>query len=238
MIYTRMMLSGDAHGLGILVNAVAVAAVKATGTVTSNATNVTANDTVTINGKVYTFVAAPTVEGDVDIGANAAATLDNLGYAINHTGTPDTNYKCAAVHPTVEATTNTDTVQTLQALTAGVAGNALTLAKVATTLTVSAATLSGGGDAASTIHTALASATDPGDEVWLFADNPGTIATLTLWWGGTTATVNEKKYILPGSMSDIPLVRGRMLRNELIIKASCTLPGIVSVVGFVNRILT
>ena len=117
---------------------------KATGTITSTGVNVTAADTVTINGKVYTFVAVPAVEGDVDIGATAADTLDNLMYAINHTGTPGTNYFCAAAHPTVEATTNTDTIQTLQARTAGVAGNALTLAEVAATLTPSAALLAGG----------------------------------------------------------------------------------------------
>jgi flagellar hook-basal body protein len=68
---------------------------KATGTITSTGVNVTAADTVTVNGKVYTFVAVPAVEGDVDIGATAAETLDNLMHAINHTGTPDTNYFCS-----------------------------------------------------------------------------------------------------------------------------------------------
>ncbi len=117
---------------------------KATGTITSTGVNVTANDTVTVATKVYKFVAAPSVEGDVDIGATAAATLDNLKAAINHSGTPDTDYKCASAHPTVEATTNTDTVQTLQAITGGVGGNSITLAESAITLSVSAATLTGG----------------------------------------------------------------------------------------------
>jgi hypothetical protein len=117
---------------------------KATGTITSTGVNVTANDTVTVATKVYTFVAAPSAEGDVDIGATAAATLDNLKAAINHSGTPDTDYKCASAHPTVEATTNTDTVQTLQALIGGVTGNSIALAKSAVTLSVSAATLTGG----------------------------------------------------------------------------------------------
>lgn len=124
-----------------------VLAAKAQGTITSNGTNVTAADTVTINGKAYKFVESPTDEGDVDIGATAAETLDNLKLAINRTD-PDTNdgvkYKCAAAHPTVAATTNTDTVQTLEALTAGAGGNSLTLEKSAATLTVSGATLSGG----------------------------------------------------------------------------------------------
>ena len=135
----------------------AVAEVKATGTITSSAINVTANDTVTINGKAYKFVAVPTDEGDVLMGAggtdaeDSAATLDNLKLAINRTD-PTTNdgvkYKIAAAHPTVAATTNTDTVQTLEALTAGVAGNALTLDKSAATLTVTGAGfLAGGVDA-------------------------------------------------------------------------------------------
>jgi hypothetical protein len=119
---------------------------KATGTITSNGTDVTADDTVTINGKVYKFVATPTVEGDVDIGGTAAITLDNLKAAINHTGTEGTDYVCAAAHPTVTATTNTDTVQTLEAITAGTAGNALTLVKSAATLTVSGAVLAGGAN--------------------------------------------------------------------------------------------
>jgi flagellar hook protein FlgE len=130
---------------------------KATGTITSTGVNVTAADTVTVNGKVYTFVAVPAVEGDVDIGATAAETLDNLMHAINHTGTPDTNYFCAAAHPTVEATTNTDTVQTLQARTAGVAGNALTLTEVAATLAPSGAVLAGGRAIAATNYTVAVS---------------------------------------------------------------------------------
>jgi hypothetical protein len=124
-----------------------ILAVKATGTVTSTGVDVTADDTVTVNGKAYKFVAAPADEGDVDIGGTAAITLDNLKLAINRTD-PDTNdgvkYKCAAAHPTVAATTNTDTVQTLEALTTGAGGNALTLAKSAVTLSVSHDHLEGG----------------------------------------------------------------------------------------------
>ena len=116
---------------------------KATGTITSSGVNVSANDTVTIDTKVYTFVAVPATEGDVKIGADAAASLDNLKAAINHSGTPGTDYYCVRAHPTVEATTNTDTVQTLQALIGGVAGNSIALAKSAVTLTVSATTLTG-----------------------------------------------------------------------------------------------
>jgi len=128
---------------------------KATGTITSTGV-IIAGETVTINGKAYKFVAAPAAEGDVDIGATDAETLDNLALAINRTDftTNDgVKYKCAAAHPTVEATTNTDTVQTLQARTAGVAGNALTLAEAGANLTPSGAVLAGGRAIAATDYT-------------------------------------------------------------------------------------
>ncbi len=47
-------------------------------------TNPTENDTVVINGVTFTFKATPSSAGDVDIGANAAASLDNLVAAINN----------------------------------------------------------------------------------------------------------------------------------------------------------
>lgn len=128
-------------------DAAPVDAVAATNTLTSNNTQVTADDTVTVNGKVYTFKAALTpTEGEILIGADADGSLTNLVRAIMHTGTPDTDYKCAAVHPTVSAGAVAAHAITLTAKTKGVAGNALTLAKSAVTLTVGGATFSGGVD--------------------------------------------------------------------------------------------
>lgn len=104
---------------------------------TSDASNVTADDTVTLNGKVYTFkTPVGTTEGNVLIGGSAAATLTNLERAIMHTGTPDTDYKCAAAHPTIAAGTATSTTILLTALTAGAAGNELTCAESCTHLTL------------------------------------------------------------------------------------------------------
>jgi hypothetical protein len=51
--------------------------------VLSLVTQVTANDTVTIGGVTFTFVASPSVAGDVDIGANVDGTRANLAAAIN-----------------------------------------------------------------------------------------------------------------------------------------------------------
>jgi hypothetical protein len=125
--------------------------VAATGTLTSTGVAPTDTDTVTIGVKVYTFKTALTpVEGEVLIGGSAAVALDNLRSAINHTGTPDTDYKCAAVHPTVTATTNADTTQVVQAKTAGTSGNSIATTKVAVTLSWGAVTLTGGLDEGTT----------------------------------------------------------------------------------------
>jgi len=119
-----------------------VNAVASVGKITSDTTAPSDGDTVTIDTKVYTFKTALTpTEGEILIGGTAAAALDNLLSAINHTGTPDTDYKCAAVHPTVTATTNTDTTQLVAAKTKGVAGDLIALAEDSDHLVVDAATL-------------------------------------------------------------------------------------------------
>ena len=122
--------------------ATAIDGVAAVGKITSDATSPADGDTVTIDTKIYTFKTALTpTEGEVLIGASAAVALDNLLSAINHTGTPDTDYKCAAVHPTVTATTNADTTQLVAAKTKGVAGNSIALAATSDHLAVDAAVL-------------------------------------------------------------------------------------------------
>jgi len=55
------------------------------------ATNPTATNTVTFGGVVFTFVASPTLAGDVDIGSDANESATNLVAAINGT-TPGTKY--------------------------------------------------------------------------------------------------------------------------------------------------
>lgn len=84
---------------------------KPTATITTTAlANVTDGKTVTVGNKVYTFKSALTpTEGEVLIATggttaqNADNSLLNLIRAINHTGTPDTDYKCAAAHTQVTA---------------------------------------------------------------------------------------------------------------------------------------
>ena len=116
---------------------------KATGTITA-AGNVANNETVTVGTKVYTFRNLPLTEGHIDVGATAAISLDNLKKAINHTGDQGVDYVLESPHPTVVATTNTDTVQTLESRIGGFAGNLIALATDAAQFSVGAAFLAGG----------------------------------------------------------------------------------------------
>lgn len=137
------------------------AGVAAYGSLIGTATNVSPNDTVTIDGKTYTFKAALSAtftEGEVLIGAGTDATLANLIGAINHTGTPNTGtssvvpanatYSCAAVHPTVSAGTSiTSHTVVMTAKTVGTGGNSIGTTEVSTELSWSNTTLTNGSGA-------------------------------------------------------------------------------------------
>jgi hypothetical protein len=78
-----------------------------TATITSNNTTPSDGDTVVIGEKTYTFKTTLTpTEGEVLINGSADAALLNLIRAINHSGTPNTDYKCAAANVTVSAATS------------------------------------------------------------------------------------------------------------------------------------
>lgn len=121
----------------------------ASGTLTSDNTNVADGATVTIDTKVYTFRTALTpTEGEVLIGGSADASLLNLIRAINHTGTPNTDYKCAAAHPTVSAAASvTSHAFAITALTAGVGGNSIATTETSAHLSFGSATLTSGATA-------------------------------------------------------------------------------------------
>lgn len=122
---------------------------KATATVTSDATNVSDGETLTLGTQVYRFKDTMAAAYDVKIGASAAATLDNLKAAVNASGTPGTEYFAGTlVHPTIEATTNTDTTQLFRALTGGSGGNSLAVSETSAHLTfgVGVTAMSGGFD--------------------------------------------------------------------------------------------
>lgn len=119
---------------------------RATGLLTSNNTDVSNNDTVTIGTKTYTFKTALTpTEGEVLIGGTADASLLNLIRAINHTGTPNTDYKVAVANPdvTAAAAVTAHTFLVTSRLD-GTASNSIVTTEVAATLSWGGTTLAGG----------------------------------------------------------------------------------------------
>ena len=121
---------------------------RATGTITSDATNVSDGDTVTIGEITYRFKNTLAQAYDVKIGADAATTLDNLKAAINASGTDGSEYYAGTyAHPDVIATTNTNTTQLIQARTnKAFIGNAIVTTENSTHLSWGGATMSGGVD--------------------------------------------------------------------------------------------
>lgn len=157
-------------------------------------------ETVTINGKVYTFqVSLTNFNGNVLIGGSASATLDNLIAAINLAAGAGTTYATATtLHPTVSALAGAGDTIDLTAKTGGTAGNALTLADTAANITVSGATFSGG-----VAHAYLAS--HDGD-ILNGTSNMGTIQ-------GTAGTYSEKLRLINFTVNN--MLRGKDALAEL-----------------------
>lgn len=120
----------------------------ATSTLTSNGTNPTAGQIVTINTTVYTFVAAitpGTAAYSVLIGADAATTLANLKKAINASGTPGAEYSYGTlINADVVADTLTATTLKVWARTLGTTPNAYATTENSATLSWADTTLGGG----------------------------------------------------------------------------------------------
>ena len=183
---------GTTYGEGTVPHALVTAAigtaVVATATLTSDGTAPSDGDTVTIGNKTYTFkdTLTPT-EGQVLIGISAATALDNLKAAVNHTGTPDTDYKCAAAHTQVTATTNTNTTQVFDALVAGAAGNLFGFSEAGTHTSVSGAFFTGGMD--KVVVTAIAHDTTNNDLATTETMTSGSFASSTLDNGTANSTI-------------------------------------------------
>jgi len=107
---------------------------KASGTINFGAVNAVANDTITVNGVAFTFKVSPTLETDIGIGANVAATIGLVTKALN----ASTN---VAVTSTLFSDDGVSTV-TGTSKSYGIDGNAYSLA--ASVATVSGATMTGG----------------------------------------------------------------------------------------------
>lgn len=112
--------------------------IAATGNISFSA-NPADGDTVTVGETVYTFKTTPAASSDVAIGESADASSFNLFQAIN--GVKEGGVK----NPLAVATTYGAGGVNLVAETAGEAGNLVALAATGTALSVSGATLAGGG---------------------------------------------------------------------------------------------
>lgn len=112
----------------------AIAAVKATGTVTfSGLPSAIENQTVDIGDETYTFVVARTEPFQVSVGATAALTAANLNAAVNS----DSG---------IVTTTVSGAVVTVSAVIPDFKGNSINLKTDATNVAVSGTTLTGGKD--------------------------------------------------------------------------------------------
>lgn len=110
--------------------------VKATGTIT--VASPIADDTVVVNGVTFTFKASGVGPAQVTIGGTAAATAANLLAKLNASTDPLVRVGHYTLSGAVITVTHDDV---------GVAGNAFTLAKTGTGITLSAATLASGAEA-------------------------------------------------------------------------------------------
>jgi hypothetical protein len=130
--------------------AAAMGTTAATGTLTFTGVAI-ANETVTINGRVYTYKAALTgAANEVLIGANQTESAANLAAAINGTGGSGTTYGVGTVpHADVTAQNNAATV-ILTAKNNGTGANAFGTTETLTNGSWGAATLTGGTVATAT----------------------------------------------------------------------------------------
>jgi len=128
---------------------------RAIGVITSG--TIAADETITVAGKVYTFVAAPSAAGDVDLGADDDESLDNLAKAINLSGTAGTEYDTDMVvneHVTAVSVGDGATVNVIAKMP-GVVGGFIPIAESTTGATVDA-TLGAGTAGAGNPSTAIA----------------------------------------------------------------------------------
>jgi hypothetical protein len=109
------------------------------GTLTFGGQPTPTTDAVTINGVTLNFVASNPGTNDVLKGADLAETLANLAQVINSTADVELGKVTAVVQPG-----DNPTKVYIVSKTTGTGGNAYTLAKTGSVITVSGATLSGG----------------------------------------------------------------------------------------------
>lgn len=119
--------------------------VKATGTLTATA-NFANGETVLIDGRTYTFQTVLTdSNGNVLIGANASASLDNLIASINRAAGAGTTYATSTSENTsVTAAAGAGDTMDVTAISGGSAGNSITTTETCANASWGSATLTGG----------------------------------------------------------------------------------------------
>ena len=126
-------------------------------TLTSTGT-ATDTNTLTIGGKTYTVQTSLTnVDGNILIGADAAATCQNIYDAVNLTGTVGTQYATAMTANTrVRASAVTATTVVFRALTPGEIGNLIATTDTVTNFAFTSTVMAGGaGDVTAWAASAL-----------------------------------------------------------------------------------
>lgn len=143
-------VSGTTITVGLSTNSTGT---KATGTLTSDNTELTDGDTVTIGATVYRFKNTPAQAYDVKRnGTTADTTLANLVKAINGTGLGDgSDYFAGTVaHPSVTAGAVTAHATLLTARIGGTAANAVATTETSSHLSFGSVTLTGGASVITT----------------------------------------------------------------------------------------
>lgn len=87
-----------------------------------------------------------------------------------------------------------------------------------------------------TIHTAIAGQA-AFDEIWLWVANIDIVARqLTLGWGGTTDAELTYKAVSIPAKTRVPIMRGMLLQNALVVKAAADAASVLNIDGYVHRI--
>ncbi len=199
-------LSGRQGSMDLLVRVGEQGEVAATGILTSTVVGLANGDTVTIDGKTYTFQDTLTnVNGNVHVGADAAESLFNLVSAINLLAGAGTRYATATtLHATVSAAGGPGLTMVATAKTPGPGGNALATTEVSPEASWGGATLGGGTSTASTLCYLTDDPENPQKviAVGLDSSNRPTLQ-LVLLPGEGTVTVAVGVLTLTGNMVDV-----------------------------------
>ena len=90
---------------------------------------------------------------------------------------------------------------------------------------------------AATIHTSV-SGTTSFDEIYIYAYNHHTIPVdLTICFGGTSVPDDYQTITIPNKAGRYLVIDGRLLQNSLIVKAFASVANVVTLDGFVNKIV-